>query len=247
MVNIQGIQVDIMGSIDLLLAEHAVFTIEFEYDNKLLVCHTLAVTVKKTLTRILRKILGPKETNVALRQALLQSKYITVDITELNTHSTHNILETKYEMIKNCMAYQPYGYNPLVHGLDSIEYPYALMLMRELMDNVDKNAKINHPISKFRDIALSRTKEVHAYDKATGLYIRSFISTKEASEITGVCQSNISMCCKGHINTAGNYIWSYDKEQFVELPEDRRRKQPKAAPSSEEIARRQKEFIQKNQ
>lgn len=243
MVNIQGIQVDVVGSIDSLLAEHAIFTIEFEYDNKLLICHTLAVTVKRALASTLRKILGPKEINVALRQALLQSKYITVEIVELNTNSAHDILESKYEMIENCVAYQPYGYNSLIYGLDSNERHYASVLIRKLMCAVDKNAKISMPVSK--DTILNRAKEVHAYDKMTGLYVRSFISIKEASEITGVCQSNISMCCKGHINTAGNYIWSYDKEQSVELPEDRRRKQPKATPSSDEISKRQKEFIQK--
>lgn len=247
MVNIQGIQVDVVGSIDSLLAEHAIFTIEFEYDNKLLICHTLAVTVKRALTSTLRKILGPKEINVALRQALLQSKYITVEIVELNTNSAHDILESKYEMIENCVAYQPYGYNSLIYGLDSNERHYASVLIRKLMCAVDKNAKISMQVSKSKDTILNRAKEVHAYDKMTGLYVRSFISIKEASEITGVCQSNISMCCKGHINTAGNYIWSYDKEQSVELPEDRRRKQPKATPSSDEISKRQKEFIQKNQ
>lgn len=247
MVNIQGIQVDVVGNIDFLLAEHAIFTIEFEYDSKLLICHTLTVTVKRTLAHILRKILGPKETNVALRQALLQSKYITVDIIKLNTHSLHDILENKYEMIENCVAYQPYGYNSLIYGLDSNERHYASVLIRKLMSVIDKKAKINLPASKSKDAILNRAKEVHAYDKMTGLYVRSFISIKEASEITGVCQSNISMCCKGHINTAGDYVWSYDKEQSVELPEDRRRKQPKATPSSDEISKRQKEFIQKNQ
>ena len=247
MVNIQGIQVDVVGNIDFLLAERAIFTIEFEYDSKLLICHTLTATVKRTLTNILRKILGPKETNVALRQALLQSKYITVDIVELNTSSTHDILESKYKMIENCVTYQPYGYNSLIRGLDSNERHYASMLIRKLMSTIDKNAKINLSVSKSKDAIPNRAKEVHAYDKITGLYVRSFISIKEASKITGVCQSNISMCCKGHINTAGDYVWSYDKEQSVELPEDRRRKQPKATPSSDEISKRQKEFIQKNQ
>lgn len=241
MINIQGIHVDVVGSIDSLLAERTIFTVEFEYDNKLLVCHTLDVTVKRTLTGILRKILGPKEMDVTLRQALLQSKYIVVDVVKTNSYSTRSILESKYEMIENCMSYHPYGYNSLLCGLTSGERHYASMLARKLIKRIDDNAKI-----KFEDAEPKKTKEVHAYDKATGLYIKSFTSAKEASEATGVCQSNISMCCKGHINTAGKYIWSCDKKQFIEPPEDKRRRRAKATPTPDELARRQREFIQKN-
>lgn len=247
MVKLQGIQVDVVGSTDFLLAEHALFTIEFEYDNKLLVCHTCAATVKRALERLIRKILGPKETNLSLRQALLQSEYITVQIKELNTNSLHEILGAKYDLIKSSMTYMPYGHNSLSMGLDKNEKLYANMLMVSLMDEIDKNAKIEAIGEKQNSISFSRAKEVHAYDKTTGLYIKSFSSTKEASNNTGICQSNISMCCRGHINTAGDYIWSYNKAKAIEIPEDKRKKQIVAPPTATELQSRRIQFIKENQ
>lgn len=39
--------------------------------------------------------------------------------------------------------------------------------------------------------------------------IREFKSIKEASEITKICSSNISECCRGKRRTAGDFIWKY--------------------------------------
>lgn len=36
-----------------------------------------------------------------------------------------------------------------------------------------------------------------------------FGSIKEASDVTGVCDSNISACCLGNYHTAGGFIWRY--------------------------------------
>lgn len=245
MINIRGIQVDVVKNIDLLLAEHAVFTIEFEYNNKLLVCHTFAVTVKRTLAHVLNKILGPKETNLDLRQALLLSEYITVDIIKLNTRSASDIFKCKYELIKSHASYWPYGYNSLTISLCQNERLYAKALSRELIEEIDKGA--NTSIAQHKNITYNKAKEVHAYNKVTGLYEKSYTSAKEASILTGICQSSISMCCNGYINTAGTFIWSFDKKASVELSEDRRKKQPKARPTAAEIAKRQQVFIKKNQ
>lgn len=247
MIKLQGIQVDVVGSVDFLLAEHALFTIEFEYDSKLLVCHACAVTVKRALEKLIRKILGPKETNLSLRQALLQSEYITVQVKKLNTNRQHKILEAKYELIRNNMTYEPYGHNSLSAKLDKNEKIYANMLMASLKDEIDKNAKISIENEKQNNFSFSRAKEVHAYDKITGAYIKSFSSITEASDATGVCQSNISMCCKGDINTAGKYIWSFEKKQIAEIPEDRRKKQPKTPPTAAELQLKRLYFIKNRQ
>lgn len=247
MIKLQGIQIDVIGNTDFLLAEHALFIIEFEYDSKLLICHTCAVTVKRALERLIRKILGPKETNLPLRQALTQSKYITVQIKELNTNCLHEILGAKYDLIKSDMTYMPYGHNSLFTGLDKNEKPYASILMASLIDEIDRNAKIDTINKRQNNFSSPKAREVHAYDKITGLYIKSFSSTKEASNNTGVCQSNISMCCKGHINTAGDYIWSYSKAEIVEIPEDRRKKPVAAPPTATELESRRIQFIKENQ
>jgi hypothetical protein len=242
MIKLQGIQVDVVGSVDYLLAEHALFTVEFEYDNKLLVCHTCAITVKRTIEMLIRRVLGPKEKNLQLRQALLQSKYITVQVKELHTSSLCEILGAKYDLIKSNMTYSPYGHNLLIStSMDKKEKLYAELLMNTLMDEIDKNSKID--TSAFKTARGPRTKEVYAYDKITGIFVKEYDSIQAAHEDTGVCKSNISMCCKGHINTAGDYIWSYEKMQVIDLPEDRRRKAPKTPPTPEELERRRQQFI----
>jgi len=42
-----------------------------------------------------------------------------------------------------------------------------------------------------------------------GYFIQDFVSTTEASRISGAMQSNIVYCCKGDRPTAGGYRWSY--------------------------------------
>lgn len=42
-----------------------------------------------------------------------------------------------------------------------------------------------------------------------GILIRIWDSQKEASEVTGIPQQNISKCCNGKLKTAGGYRWSF--------------------------------------
>lgn len=239
MIRLQGIQVDIAGSDDALLAEHAVFTIEFEYDSKLLVCHTRTSTVKKELEKLIKKTLGPKETNLQLRQALQQSEYITVQVKKSNIVSQQEALDIKYDLIRSNSSYMPYGHNSLLSGLNKDEKVHAKALMASLMHKIDGGVKAQSSSNK--------SKRVYRYDKSTGFYIDSYTSTLEASKITGVCQSNISMCCKGHIKSAGNFIWSYEKVEAVAIPEDKRKKFTLAPPTTVELKSRMHKFIKENQ
>lgn len=42
-----------------------------------------------------------------------------------------------------------------------------------------------------------------------GELVKIWDSQKEASEVTGICQQNISKCCNGKLKTAGGYRWSF--------------------------------------
>jgi hypothetical protein len=246
MVNIEGIQVDIVGSLRTLLANWALYIIEFEYDSRIMVCHVLDKPVEKGISGVIKKILSPKVESVDLRESLLNSKFITVEVKkEYSANDMDVLLFDKYQMIKSNKSYYPYGYNFLLLTSNSYEKHYAYTLHNTLINNLSISAT-NHIISLASNKRGKKPKAVYRYDKKSGFFINSYDSIKAASEDTGICKSSISMCCKGYINTAGNYIWSFEKKQAVDLPEDRRRKQPKYAPSSEEIAKRQKEFIQKN-
>ena len=80
MINIDGIQVDITTSIDSLSNEWAVFIVEFEFDNRLIVCHTFNQSVYRGIKNLISQILSVNAKSIELRQALLNSKYITVNI-----------------------------------------------------------------------------------------------------------------------------------------------------------------------
>lgn len=45
-----------------------------------------------------------------------------------------------------------------------------------------------------------------------GELIRSFVSIREANEITGVHRADISNCCKGIYKQAGGFIWRYAEQ-----------------------------------
>lgn len=247
MVNIEGIQVDIVGNLGALSTNWALFIIEFEYDNRIMVCHVLDKPVERGISDVIKRILSPKVESVDLRESLLNSKFITVEVKKEYTPNDMDVLLfDKYQMIKSNKSYYPYGYNFLLLTNNSYEKQYAYTLHNTLINNLSISAS-SHIASLASNKRGKKPKTVYRYDKKSGIFINSYDSIRAASEDTGICKSSISMCCKGYINTAGDYIWSFEKKQAVELPEDRRRKRPKATPSLDEISKRQKEFIQKNQ
>ena len=80
MITIDGISVDTASSPDELMAEWALFTVEFEYDCKVLISQALNGTVYRVVKKLIANILNNKMENLELRRALLSSRYITVDI-----------------------------------------------------------------------------------------------------------------------------------------------------------------------
>ena len=53
-----------------------------------------------------------------------------------------------------------------------------------------------------------RKKQVFQFNEH-GVFIRSYDSVAEASEISGVNRSSIAKCCRGIYSSAGNYLWKY--------------------------------------
>lgn len=248
MVNIDGIQVDITTSIDSLSNEWAVFTVEFEFDSRLIVCHTFNQSVYRGVKSLIRQILSINAKSIELRQALLNSKYITVNIEKHGLTDESEVLARKYELIKANRTYLPYGYNTLIKAGNAFEQNYANILLQELMNEVDKNAMYPHN-SIYNMCRRGRlSKSVCSYDRNTGLFINEYASIKDAAEETGICASNISMCCNGHIKSAGGYIWSYIYQPIIDISQSKDRRFREAQiPSEAELIERQKEFIAKNQ
>lgn len=42
-----------------------------------------------------------------------------------------------------------------------------------------------------------------------GVLVKIWDTQKEASEVTGVCQQGISLCCYGKLKTAGGFRWCF--------------------------------------
>ena len=54
----------------------------------------------------------------------------------------------------------------------------------------------------------SKKKSVIQYTKDY-VFVAEYESAKEAERQTGIWQSNISLCCKGKVKSAGGFIWRY--------------------------------------
>lgn len=248
MIDIDGIQVDTTTSIDSFSNEWAVFTVEFEFDNRLVVCHTFDQSVYRGIKKLISQILSVKAKSIELRQALLNSRYITVNVETFGLNNRCDVLDYKYKLIKSSRTYPPYGYNNLISVGNSLEQNYADILLKSIIDEIDKNAA--YPTNSVYNTSKRGkvSKPVYSYDKKTGLPVGEYVSVKDAAEDTGICASNINMCCNGHIKSAGNLIWSYVSVPIFDIGrlKDNRFKDVQI-PSEEELTQRQRDFISKNQ
>lgn len=65
-----------------------------------------------------------------------------------------------------------------------------------------------HETTRLANVIKNLSKKCYQYDLNKKL-INIFPSTQEASKLTGICQSNISACCRGEYKTTHDYIFSY--------------------------------------
>lgn len=224
MITIDGINIDTVSSPDELMTEWALFTVEFEYDCKMLMCHTLGQSVYRSIKKLIENILSSKMENIELRRALLSSKYITIDVlksmkdcipeTVPLSDKKSIVLEEKYRLIKEYNTYYPFGYNILTdNSLMAEEFMYKHALYNELIKEMDVSDL--YVPSDLKVIQRGRPgKRVHKFNAKTGLYLGSYNSVKEAAIATNTQPSNISACCndKSGQKTTGGFKWSYEKD-----------------------------------
>lgn len=226
MITIDGISVDATVPVDTLMAEWAIFTIEFEYDNKIIIGHVFNTSIIRGIKNLIQYALDRKTGNLELRQALLQSKYITVD-TICNFEDIFNenpellfedkkntILREKYKYVKNYKSYYPFGYNILTDtSLNKYEREHAHVLYDELINEIDSRAL--YAPNNLKLIQRGRPcKLVHKFNAKTGLYLETYNSLKEAAMATNTSSSNISACCSDLTGqkTTGGFKWSFNKD-----------------------------------
>ncbi len=98
----------------------------------------------------------------------------------------------------NCGYLKPY--RPSIDRIkDSLGYTYQNIQLIPWGENDAKGRyQSNKPISQF-------TRE--------GKFVKHFMSTKTAQQMTGIDNGSICNCLKGKLNTAGGYTWKY-KETY---------------------------------
>ena len=56
------------------------------------------------------------------------------------------------------------------------------------------------------------SKPIIQYDK-NGNYIQEWECIRQIERQLGICNQNISKCCKGKYKSCGGYVWKYKKSQ----------------------------------
>lgn len=215
MVEISGIKVDVVETLNTLSMDWAVFTVEFEYDSKLMVCHTFEWTVAEEIEKLVQKIMSDKVESLELRQAFINSEYITVEIKNRFERSYEEIMHAKYSLISGSKTYYPMGYNFLLLVNNPIEKPYAFCLYSSLINAITASSKKWCNYSKLRRKGRA-SKPVYKYDMTTGIFMSEYTSAKEAAQAVNISATNINMCCNGHIKSAAGFLWSYKKVDMLE-------------------------------
>lgn len=225
MIIVDGVNIDVTSCADDLTTEWALFTVEFEYDNKIMVCQAFDFSIYKSLRSLIQYALDPKVGNLELRRSFLSSEYLTVDIIAKYepvfeqkfdialSEKKLSLIKSKYEYIRKYQSYYPYGYNILTDTkLRGDERQYANKLYYELIKDIDLHSSYSQIGS-----AITRKgrpgKAVHKFNAQTGLFLETYGSVKEAAIATGTRPSNISACCTDMTGkkTTGGFKWSYDK------------------------------------
>jgi hypothetical protein len=177
-------------------AKYAVFTIEFEKDNRLYVGHVLNRSVISAVTALVLNAFDNYSSagNSSISQAIRESKYITVELVKSNIHDLDWLFSLKYKTIMANKSFIPYGYNQI--NLSSAKSQEEKKVIKELL-------------TAFPDIrSFSLCKPVYRINQNTG-ESTLFNSAKEAAEAIGGKPSNITACCRGLLHTAYGYAWCY--------------------------------------
>jgi len=58
----------------------------------------------------------------------------------------------------------------------------------------------------------NKCKRIIKIDKRTGMHIKTYGSTMQASKENGICRKAISACATGKQKTSGGYIWKFEED-----------------------------------
>ena len=193
MILINNYKVDMPDNVN---AKYAVFTIEFEKDNKLYVGHVLNRSVISAVTALILNAFDDYSPtgHSSISQAIRESKYITVELIRSNIYDLERLFSLKYKTIMANKSFLPYGYNQI--NLSSAKSREEKKVIEELLAAAPDMR------------SFSLCKPIYRIDQNTGESIM-FNSAKEAAEAIGGKPSNITACCRGSLHTAYGFEWCY--------------------------------------
>lgn len=193
MILINNYKVDMPDNVN---AKYAVFTIEFEKDNRLYVGHVLNRTVISAVTSLILNAFDDYSptSNSSISKAIRESKYITVELIASNVYNLAWLFSLKYKTIVANQTFIPYGYNQI--NLSCAKSAEEKKAIEELL-------AANPEMRSF-----SLCKPIYRINRTTGESVM-FNSAKEAAEAIGGHPGNITACCRGAIHTAYGFEWCY--------------------------------------
>ena len=103
-----------VDSPDNLTSKFAIFIVEFEYDNRVYVGHTIMLSVKTELRKFINSVLDDSiKQNVLLKESMKYSNTLYVSIKEPSEYTLDALFKLKYKTILLNSCYEPYGFNKI--------------------------------------------------------------------------------------------------------------------------------------
>ena len=115
---------------------------------------------------------------------------------------------TVHKLVASAFCDNPHGFKEVNH-LDEDKTNNSIENLEWCSRSYNNNyGTRNQRSAENRRNDPNRSKPVIAIDKVSGL-ILEFPSTKEAERVLRIDQSSITKCCKGKLNSCGDFYWMY--------------------------------------
>ena len=189
---------------ELLNSKLAVFIVEFDYDNRVYVGHTVIHTVRRTLRKFINDVLDESiRKNILLKESMQNSNILYVTIKEPVSYSLDALFKLKYDLILSCGSYEPFGFNKLITKGNRLSEEKKYI--KQLLEQVE-------PIYKQQPMSTNaRPIKEYSFDKNSKEYkfVAEWPSITAAARYYSLSASNIAACCTGRFNTAYSRLWRY--------------------------------------
>lgn len=201
MFNVSGKMVELKDA-SLLMSRFALFIIEFDYDNRLYIGHTVFSPVKTGIRRFINSVLDESNRrNVLLKESMQNSGSLYVSIVEPRERSFDCLFKTKYDLIIANGCYEPFGFNKV--NLNGNRYEEEKKYVEAALGIIGDTYKSVVPAHNARSI-----KEYKRMGREY-VEIAKWPSITAAARFYNLSASNIAACCGGRLHSSYGRLWRY--------------------------------------